>query len=182
MRVSLEKGACYHIKLFATEPIMLSIIEHLLSKERIHRLIREEYLERVFCVDERNPSPPEILEKQDRFLKDLIQKDANNRDKMLLVFHPISYFKPERRLKFIASFLENNKNYDDFTSLPLEPSHWGYSGSAVPMIAAKIKYWQSLLPLCNSVDLLDHKVSVERHIQALQRYLDAEKKLDFMKD
>jgi len=164
------------------ETIMVSIIEHLLSKERSYSLIRDEYLERLFCVNERNPSPPEIIKKQDRFLKNLIQKDANNREKMLLVFCVISYFEPKRRLKLIASFLENNKNYNDFESLPLEPSSWGWSGSAVPVISGRIEYWQSLLPLCNSVDLLDHKAYIERHIQNLQRSLDAEKKLDFMKD
>ena len=164
------------------EAIMVLIIEHLLSKKRSHSLIRDEYLERLFCVNERNPSPPEIIEKQDRFLKNLIQKDANNREKMLLMFHAISYFEPKRRLKLIASFLENNKNYDDFESLPLEPSSWGWSGSAVPMISGRIEYWQSLLPLCNSVDFLNHKKFIERCIQNFQRSLETEKKSDFIKD
>jgi hypothetical protein len=161
---------------------MVSVIEQILAREKERGSLRDNIIECLFCVNDRRPSPPESIEKQDNFLINLIKGNAQNKDMMTVTFGAIAYFEPERRRKFVSTLLESNRKFSDFEELALEPSNGGWSGSAVPVISGKIDYWESLLPLVNSVDLLDHRRLIESRIQGLQRYLEAEKKSDFMKD
>ncbi|MEO7861243.1 MAG: hypothetical protein ABIU05_12510, partial [Nitrospirales bacterium] len=164
------------------ETIMNSVIEQILAKEKEKGSLRGNILEGFFCVNDRRPSPPENIEKQDAFLFGLIKDKAKNKDMMALIFGTISHFEPERRRNFVSTLLSHNQNFSAFEALPLEPDSWGWSGSAVPMISVRIDYWQSLLPLVESVELLDHRQFIEERIQGLQRYMESEKKADFIKD
>ncbi len=98
------------------------------------------------------------------------------------MFNVITQFSSERRCSFIALFLERNKKFEDFEKLPLEPSSWSYEGSAVPMHQKRVEYFESLLPLFNTVDFLQHKQYIERNIQWLRGAIEREKKKDFMED
>ena len=66
--------------------------------------------------------------------------------------------------------------------LSLESDHWGWSGSAVPMYQARVEFWEALLHLCNTVELLDHKLFIERHIQSYRKRVEEEKKSDFIEE
>ncbi len=70
----------------------------------------------------------------------------------------------------------------DFEKLRLEPSHWGWEGSAVPMLQGRVTYLESLLPLLSNVDLLRQRQYVEREIQEIQTEIEWEKKRDFMEE
>ena len=161
--------------------IMNSVIEQILAKEKEKGYLREGILETLFCVTDRRTSPAENIEKQDAFLLGLMEANAQNNDMMILIFGTIAHFEPERQRNFVSAFLSHNKNFSDFEALPLEPNSGGWSGSAVPMISGRIDYWQSLLPLVESVELLDHRRFIEDRIQGLQRYMESEKKADFIK-
>ena len=160
--------------------IMSRAIDRTLQHEKKRGYILGSYLEHLFCVHNGRECPPEIVAKQDEFLTAIIQEQAQNNDLMDLIFRPISHFSPERRKRFIELFLENNKSYEDFEKLALEPSTWSLRGSAVPMYQARVEYWESLLPLCNTVDLLQHRLYIERHVEANRKAMEAEKKSDFM--
>lgn len=162
--------------------IMCLAIDRILEWEKERDHISGNYLERLFCIDENKGVPDEIVDKQDVFVAELIQLKCDDLDFMTLLFKPISYFEEGRRRKFISLFLEHNKNFEDFKHLPLEPDSWGYTGSAVPMIQKQIDYWESILQLCDSAELLKHKLKIENHIQSLQAWMEAEKKADFMED
>jgi hypothetical protein len=101
---------------------------------------------------------------------------------MEFVFEVIAQFSPERRRRFIASFLELNKSFEDFQGLALQPRLYGWTGSAVPVLQQRVDYLESLLPILNTVDLLQHKQYVEREIQAIHSNIEREKKEDFIKD
>jgi hypothetical protein len=164
------------------DSLMSLAINRMLVHEKERGDILGNYLERLFCIDDNRGTPPDIINKQDEFLTGLIKKKSHDVDLMTLIFRPISHFEENRRRRFIALFLEHNKNYDDFTHLPLEPDSWSHWGSAVPMYKKRIEYWETLLPLCNSTELLKHKLRIEYQIQGLQSWMEAEKKSDFMKD
>lgn len=162
--------------------IMSAALRKILSYETARGFIRGSYLQRLFCVGENRSASDEAKERQDKFLKTVIESDAANTNMMSLVFGVIGHFEVERRVPFVAHFLAGNHNLEAFQALPLEPDTWGWSGSAVPMIAGRISYWESLLPFCNSIKMLQHRKYVEERVEGLQRYLEAEKKSDFIND
>ncbi len=164
------------------DSLMSLAINRMLVHEKERGDILGNYLERLFCIDDNRGTPPDIIDKQDEFLTGLIKKKSNDVDLMTLIFRPISHFEENRRRRFITLFLEHNKTYDDFTHLSLEPDSWSHWGSAVPMYKKRIEYWETLLPLCNSAELLKHKLRIENQIQGLRSWMEAEKKSDFMKD
>lgn len=43
-------------------------------------------------------------------------------------------------------------------------------------------YWESLLPIMSTVELLPHKQYVERHVRELRAQIEREKKKDFIGD
>jgi hypothetical protein len=101
---------------------------------------------------------------------------------MAVLFSVISEFSAERRRARLATFLRCNTDPETFRHLPLEPNHWGYSGSAVPMLQGRIDFLESLLPIFNTVELLPHRQRVEDEIRALRIDIEREKRRDFIRD
>lgn len=162
------------------EKIMMSATREVLKREVEKGYFSENYLERLFCIHDNKECPQEVVNKQDDFLGDVISENSLDSDFMRFIFNVISNFSAERRRKFIALFLNKNKNYEDFEKLSFEPSHWSCSGSKVPMYQAKADFWGMLLPLCDSVELLDHKLFIEKNIQSYREAVEREKKSNFM--
>lgn len=50
------------------------------------------------------------------------------------------------------------------------------------MLQRRVDYWESLLPILNTVDLLPHKQHVECCIGGLRAQIEREKKNDFIED
>ena len=164
------------------ELIVTLATEEILRRELERGYISGSYLERIFCVQDNKTCSPEIEDKQDTFLENIIIENTAQTDLMKLIFKVISEFPPERRIKFIEVFLNKNQRYQDFEILSLEPDHCGWSGSAVPMYQARVEFWEGLLPLCTTVELLDHKLFIERHIQSYRQRVEEEKKSDFVEE
>ncbi len=162
--------------------VMISVIDKILQNEKKRGYFIGGHLESYFCIDGNRVLSPDIISKQDDFLLRLIENNAHDSDIMKLVFSTTARFEQDRRTKFTATFLKENKDIKDFEELPLEPMSWSWSGSAVPVIDGRISFWESLLPLCDSVDVLRHKKYIEKNIQNLQKALEQEKKSDFMND
>jgi hypothetical protein len=66
--------------------------------------------------------------------------------------------------------------------LELEPSHWGGTGSMVPVLEGKIKFLESLLPLLSTTDLLKHKLRVNEMILSWKNEVERETKSDFLEN
>jgi len=161
--------------------IIMTAINDILKRKLKESYIPGSYLERLFCIGGgNNKCTDEVILAQDKFLENVINESAINIDLMKLIFGIISNFTPERKKKFIEIFLKTNKNHKDFIVLPIEPSSGSWSGSAVPYYQAKVDFWISLLPLCDSVELLSHKLSIEKHIESWREKVEREKKSDFM--
>ena len=71
-------------------------------------------------------------------------------------------------------FLENNTLFEDFEKIPLTPTSWSWSGSAVPMYSAWIEFLESLLPNFIGLKWIKHKNYIETKIDDLQKQIEAE--------
>jgi hypothetical protein len=124
----------------------------------------------------------EIQQAQDQYLLGLIDARSQDADFMRILFSVISQFSPERRRLFVERFVSRNQEFETFRNLAFEPSSWGWSGSKVPMLQARVDYWQSLLSLMKTVDLLQQKQYVESQLHYLLSEIEDEKKRDFIGD
>lgn len=156
------------------------VTERIYEQEQERIVLSGTYLETFFRVN--GEDKPEITEKQDYVLKILIERRHNDSSFMQFVFEVIAQFSPERRRRFIASFLELNKSFEDFQDLSLQPNLYSWSGSAVPVLQGRAEYLESLLPILNVVDLLQHKQYVEHEIGWIRSQIEREKKKDFIRD
>ena len=160
------------------EKMMSKIVEYIYIKEQEHHLLHINF----FILTEGAQDNALIEERQDSLLKKLIRKWNKTVEFIRFLFNDICDFSYERRLRFISVFLEGNNNFEDFEKLPLEPYTWSWQGSAVPLYQSRVKYFESLLPLLNTVDFLQHKQYVERQIHYLRERIEQEKKKNFMED
>ncbi len=164
------------------EAVMLKAIEDVYKHEQKCSLITDFFIDNFFILSENGKNHPEIRMKQDRLLIDLIRCQHQDSTFMRFIFGIIAHFPPESRNKFFAIFIEFNKRFGAFRELPLEPNSCGWVGSAVPMLQNKLDYYNTLMPLLNTVDLLEHKQYIEMIIQGIQLQIESEKKKDFMED
>ena len=67
-----------------------------------------------------------------------------------------------------------NADPDVFERLPLEPSHWGGSGSLIPYMQERINYLRSLLPLVSGIKYLKQKQRIERKIAGWEERIRSE--------
>ncbi|MCX6141856.1 MAG: hypothetical protein NTZ35_01415 [Ignavibacteriales bacterium] len=162
--------------------LMTSIIEHVQRKVGDSGYFGSSYLECFFATKEATKEAVEIRARQDEVILELIEKRAIESKLMEFLFWLLTSFEPDRRRKYLEEFLKRNKNIEDFKKIPIEPTSWSASGSWVPVIQSRIDYLETLLPLLNVVELLEHKVLVEQQIDYLRKRKESEKKSDFMGD
>jgi len=160
------------------EEIMSQIVEHLYTREQEPRV----WPIKFFILTEGARDNALIEERQDSLLTKLIEKRHKDIEFIRFLFGAIGDFSNERRFRFIALFLKSNNNFEEFEKLPLEPATWSWQGSAVPMYQTRVKYFESLLQLLNTVDFLQHKQYVERYVHGLRERIEQEKKKNFMED
>lgn len=140
------------------------------------------YLETFFVLRKDGEKNLTIEEKQDRFIKGLIESRPSDPKFMKFLFSVIAHFPPERRLQFVTLFLKHNASFEIFQELPFEPNIRSWIGSAVPMYQKQLDYLQSIIPLLNNVDLLQHRQYVEEQIQLINLQIEWQKKRDFEED
>jgi hypothetical protein len=164
------------------EELMSQVVDRVYEREREQLGCGYNNLKHFFILNADTGNNILLQDRQDKLLKKLIENRHQDIEFIQFVFNVITQFSSERRCSFIALFLERNKKFEDFEKLPLEPSSWSYEGSAVPMHQKRVEYFESLLPLLNTVDFLQHKQYIERNIQWLRGAIEQEKKKDFMED
>ena len=127
-----------------------------------------------------NPQTDEsILERQDEYFLGEICSKYTSKKYMHLLFSVIVGFESKRKTTFYKTFLDKNKQFEDFKDLPFEPTISSWSGSAVPMLQKKIDFYEKIISLCNSVELLKHRQYIEQRIQDIRHQIQHEKKRDF---
>ncbi|MBH8574961.1 ATP-binding protein [Nostocaceae cyanobacterium CENA369] len=164
------------------EVLMSQVVDHVYEKELEQVLLRYNSLKDFFILLAEAKDNTILQERQDKLLKRFIETRHQDIEFTQFVFNVITQISYERRSSFIALFLEHNKKIEDFKKLSLESNFLSWEGSAVPMYQKRVEYLESLLPLLNTVDFLQHKQYIEQKIQYLRGKIEQEKKKDFMED
>lgn len=160
-----------------------AVVERLIEAVRSEgrgKFYSDSYLQNFFIPHEGAKDTQAILNKQDAFLDEMIQRRHGDGDFMHTLFAVIRNMSEDRRRRHIETFLRYNQEFDAFAELPLESDSWGWTGSAVPMLQRRVDFFESLLPMLNTVSLLRHKQLVEQKIQYLRDDIEREKKKDFV--
>ena len=161
------------------EEMMSQIVEYIYTQEQEGGVLP---LIKFFRLTADATDNALIEERQNSLLTKLMEKRHKDIEFIRFLFGAIPYFSGERRLQFISFFLEHNNNFEEFKKLPLERDTWSWQGSAVPMYQTRVKYFESLLQLLNTVDFLQHKQYVERYVHGLRESIEQEKKNNFRED
>lgn len=120
------------------------------------------------------PNDQNLLGRQDKWIRQCIQLFSNDETKMYCLFSVISKFEIERKREYVLLFLKNNPLFENFERIPLTPTSWSWSGSAVPMYSAWIEYLKSLLPSFMGLKWIKHKKHIETQIGYLKREIESE--------
>ncbi|NES06270.1 MAG: hypothetical protein F6K22_27730, partial [Okeania sp. SIO2F4] len=177
------------------QELITPVVEHIYQKEKelSSSISRNTILERIFFLQITEEEKFILEDRQNKLLKSLMENRYTDIDLMQLLLSVTTTFPYERRYQFINLFCKHNPNFEDFKKLPLEPyvknykelSSEDYILSSSKNIEAThkiVEYLKSLLPIFNRVELLDHKQYVEQKIKDFQKWIEDEKKEDFLRD
>jgi len=84
------------------------------------------------------------------------------------------------RRELLTMLLSGNSNFEDFKRLDYELVARSWSGSRVPILEREKNFLVSILPIFNSIEFLEHRYYVEKQIEEKVRYIEYEKKRDFL--
>ena len=135
------------------------VVDQVYANEQKLKAFWRTNLEIFFDANFKENSSKEVQEKQFEYFKECILNRCEDIDYLQFLFRVIKKFPAEKRRKMIELFIGCNLSYAYFKKLQLEPTSWGGVGSMVPVYAGRIKFYESLLPLMNSADLLSHKTT-----------------------
>ncbi len=161
--------------------LMRKIAEKIFAHEKAYS--DYSYFQTFFGMRDGEDNSKSVTPTQESFIWGLIETRHDDVAFMKFVFNLVSSLPTATRIPFISKFLELNKSYEAFAELPLESRMGGgWVGSAVPTLQRRIDYFQSLIPLFDTVDFLRHKQHVEQIINWLRGEIEREKKRDFVSD
>lgn len=165
-----EKHCCF-FDLDDFVEIYNKIFEQLIRNRQYSRLSVPCFLESLLLPKQ---NEKKLLERQDMWIRQCIQQFCNDEAKMYCLFSVVSKLEIKRKKEYILLFLENNPLFEDFEKIPLTPTSWSWSGSAVPMYSAWIEFLESLLPNFIGLKWIKHKNYIETKIDDLQKQIEAE--------
>ena len=165
-----EKHDCF-LDLDDFVEIYNKIFEQLIRNRRYSKLSVPYFLESLLLPKQNEKN---LLERQDIWIRQCIQRFCNDKSKMYCLFSVVSKLENKRKKEYILLFLENNPLFQDFEKIPLTPTSWIRSGSVVPMYSAWIEFLESLLPNFIGLKWIKHKNYIETKIDDLQKQIEAE--------
>ena len=165
-----EKHCCF-FDLDDFVEIYNKIFEQLIRNYQYSRLSVPYFLESLLLPKQ---NEKKLLERQDMWIRQCIQRFCNDKAKMYCLFSVVSKLEIKRKKEYILLFLENNPLFEDFEKIPLTHTSWSWSGSVVPMYSAWIEFLESLLPNFIGLKWIKHKNYIETKIDDFQKQIEAE--------
>ena len=83
--------------------------------------------------------------RKDEWVLHTVVRCSNNDRKIISLFESLSELGTDIREKAVALFVQCNNDYELFTRLSLEPNHWSGTGSMIPCMQGRVKFYESLL-------------------------------------
>lgn len=156
---------------------LIELFKYIQEKEKDSWQVRLSNFGEIFF---RNIKDNETKEKSINFVKRFIEENAQDADLMSFIFQIIANTMKDATKDFLEIFLQRNRNLEDFKQLSFENSFTSWSGSAVPLYEEKVNFYDSLLPLFNSADLLEHRLIIENQKKCYREEVERHKKKDFI--
>ena len=158
-------------------------MQHLFELQASRRFYAAELVAYIFGIERNAAGPdPVVVDRRFSLLKQIIERRAADADFMEFIFGIVRELRGSEIRALLEVFLERNQQMVDFQRLSLESRGGGYVGSAVPMFQGEIDFLESLLPLVEGINLLEHRMYLEKRVQGLQRAIETEKKREFLSD
>jgi len=148
------------------------IFEQLLQKLQFPEMRVPHYLKAVLIP--RKDASKLLAERQDEWIKHCIQTCCSDELKMYCLFSFISNLGDDRKREYLELLLANNPSFEAFKQIPLTPTSYTFTGSAIPIYFRQIDYLTSLLPLFAGLAWLEHRGYVEQQISYIREQVERE--------
>lgn len=174
------------------EELFTSLLDFLYKKEYKNEYSRNpsfiEILFHDFMIEPQKNQKQKEIEKRKKkaveLLKKILKQNANDKRKASFIFQLVVNCFGDKKKEFLEVFIKANKSFEDFKyfGVDFQTNHivMADRGSNIPRYENKIKFYESLLPLFNSIDLLEHKSEILKKINDYNRRIEEAKKRDFI--
>lgn len=113
-----------------------------------------------------------ISSRQKRWLSEKLKDTVKDIEQSKRIIGIIATVREDWKLEFILTFLELNKNIDDFKKINLFSKSESWSGSEIPIILEKIGFLESLKGQLKGIDYIEHKSYVVDLIRLLKEEIE----------
>lgn len=117
-----------------------------------------------------NKTSGEITKRKKEWIKNYIDQNHKNIEKMKIIFGIIASIFPGDRKEFIIEFLKCSNDFESFKKIPLFPSSGSWSGSEVPLIDKKIDFIKELISELKGVAFIEHRAYLKENMSACEKY------------
>ncbi|MCL2425920.1 MAG: ATP-binding protein [Oscillospiraceae bacterium] len=148
------------------------IFEQLLQTPQFSEMCIQYYLKSV--LNTRKDAPKLLADRQDEWIKHCIQSFSSDELKMGCLFSFISDLSDDKKREYLKLFLNYNQTFEAFKKMPLIPTSYVYSGSAIPLCKSWINYLTTLLSFFAGLTWLEHRGYVEKKIINIREWIKQE--------
>ena len=141
---------------------------------------RENIFGKLFTKEEGEAEPEGIFLKKGEFFRISITNNADDIKFMCFIFNATQHLGEDLRRELLELFINANTKFEDFRALDYELTTQSWWGSQVPILEREKSFLESLLPLFNSIKLLEHKSYIEKQIEDKLKSIEDEKKRDYL--
>jgi hypothetical protein len=156
------------------------LARYVLHKNDGKYVSEESVFSRLFLTHKDKVESLELTEKKQSFLRCTALNYVNDINYISLVFNSIKLLGEDFTRDLLALFVRNNNNFEHFRRLDYVLTTTCWSGSRVPILEREKNFLISLLPLFNSIELLEHRAYVEKQVEEKVRAIEHEKKRDYL--
>lgn len=136
-------------------------------------------IKNIFSIDKNNK---EILIKQDLWLRNYIENNAFDDNKMNNIFKLICNFTESRRIDYILVLMKINSSINLFNKINIEPTTISWSGSEVPIISKRIQYYEKIIKSLNGITYIEHRSYLEDLNRRLKVRIEKVKIEEFLRE
>lgn len=154
--------------------------KYLHKKDENSYSFRENIFSKLFIKEKGRLDSEELSNKKQNFLRFAIKNNAADISYVCFMFQSAQYMSEDFRRELLTLFITFNTNINDFQTLDYELTTRSSSGSHVPILEREKNFLASLLPIFNTIEFLEYKAYVEGQIEDKVRYIEHEKKRDFL--
>lgn len=159
-----------------------SIGKYLTDKEKDSFVYGDTLLSKLFVNNQKQPNVEQYGDKQLEFFQFTIEHNAHDMNYMYFLFQSLQLIDESSKKNLIELFVKNNTNLHDYKTITNISRSKSWSGSRVPILEQEKKAFEDLLPIFNTIELLEHRSYVESLIEDIKLSIVREKKRDFMDD